>query len=82
MRRVEEQTGEQPGEYTVFDNLGAFALTAPAEFVDRLLVQPEIATATANYQEEDVFIAPKRVAWPAEPLHSRHRAMTRPQARH
>jgi len=58
MRRVEEQTGERPDEYTVFDNLGAFALTAPAEFVDRLLVQPEIATATANDQEEDLLIRP------------------------
>jgi hypothetical protein len=58
MRRVEEQTGEQPSEYAIFDNLGAFALLAPAGFINQLLVQPEIATATANYHQEDLRIEP------------------------
>jgi hypothetical protein len=58
MRRVEEQTGERAGESTVFENLGTFALAAPAGFIDRLLIQPEIATAMANYSKEDVFIRP------------------------
>jgi hypothetical protein len=58
LRRVEEQTGEQPSAYTIFDNLGAFALAAPARFIDRLIVQPEIATATASFQQEDLLIRP------------------------
>ena len=58
LRRVEQQTGEQPSSYTIFENLGAFALAAPPGFIDRLIVQPEIATATANFQQEDLLIRP------------------------
>jgi hypothetical protein len=58
LQRVEEQTGEQPSATTIFENLGAFAVAAPVGFIDRLLAQPEIATATANIQQEDLLIRP------------------------
>jgi hypothetical protein len=58
LRRVEDQTGERPVESSVFSNIGAFALSAPVPFIERLIAQPEIATATANVQQEDLLIRP------------------------
>ena len=62
LARVRQQTGQTPGEVTVFGNLGAFLLSAPPRFVWRLLAQPEVATATANQQPNDLFIRPVRGA--------------------
>jgi len=58
LQRVEEQTGERPSASTIFENLGAFAVVAPVGFIDQLLAQPEIATATASFQQEDLLIQP------------------------
>jgi hypothetical protein len=54
MGRVEGQTGEQPADSTVFGNLGSLALSASVAFVDRLIAQPEIATATVNAQSTSI----------------------------
>jgi len=58
LQRVERETGERPSASTIFENLGSFAIAAPAGFIERLLAQPEIATATANFRQEDLLIRP------------------------
>jgi hypothetical protein len=57
---VRAQTGQQPGEVQVFGNIGSFAVSAPAEFVARLVQQPEVVTASASQPAEDVLIRPVR----------------------
>lgn len=48
--RVAQELGTQAGKYdfNVFANLGYFVLSAPSAFVERILDQPEIASASAN----------------------------------
>jgi hypothetical protein len=48
--RVAEELGVSPGDYdvNVFENLGYFVLAAPPGFVERVLDQPEVASASAN----------------------------------
>jgi hypothetical protein len=58
VQRVQQQTGQEPGRVTVFRNLGSFAVSAPADFVRRLLEQREVVTATANVRPEDLPIRP------------------------
>jgi hypothetical protein len=60
LRRVRGQADQSPHAVTVFANIGSFSLSAPARFIRQLLEQPEIATATANRQPEDVLIRPVR----------------------
>jgi len=48
--RVAEELGVAEGEYelNVLPNLGYFVLAAPPVFVERVLDQPEVASASAN----------------------------------
>ena len=48
--RVAEELGATADQYdlNVFPNLGYFVLSAPAGFVERVLAQPEVASASAN----------------------------------
>jgi len=48
--RVAEELGAAADQYdvNVFPNLGYFVLSAPAGFVERVLAQPEVASASAN----------------------------------
>lgn len=48
--RVAEELGATAGEYdyNVFPNLGYFVLSASPGFVERVLDQPEVASASAN----------------------------------
>jgi len=48
--RVAEELGATQDEYdfNVFPNLGYFVLVAPPVFVERVVDQPEIASASAN----------------------------------
>jgi hypothetical protein len=65
--KVHAQTGQKPGDVQVFGNIGSFAVSGPAEFVERLAQQPEVVTATASQPAEDVLIRPvrrRRVAGP------------------
>jgi hypothetical protein len=50
LARVAAETGVAESEYdfNVFPNLGYCVLSAPAGFVERVLSQPEIASASAN----------------------------------
>jgi hypothetical protein len=48
--RVAEELGATQAEYdfNVFPNLGYFVLVAPPVFVERVVDQPEVASASAN----------------------------------
>lgn len=48
--RVAEELGAAPEDYdfNVFPNLGYFVLSASPGFVERVLDQPEVASASAN----------------------------------
>ena len=48
--RVAEQLGAAQADYdfNVFPNLGYFVLVAPPVFVERVVEQPEVASASAN----------------------------------
>ena len=50
LARVAEETGVASTDYdfNVFPNLGYLVLSAPAGFVERVLHQPEVASASAN----------------------------------
>lgn len=50
LARVAAETGVAESEYdfNVFPNLGYCVLSAPAGFVERVLSQPEVASASAN----------------------------------
>lgn len=58
LERVEHETEKAPLQINIFKNMGAFAVVADAPFVSELINQPEIATATANEQSEDMLIRP------------------------
>jgi hypothetical protein len=50
LARVAEEVGAAASDYdfNVFPNLGYLVLSAPAGFVERVLHQPEVASASAN----------------------------------
>jgi len=58
--RVADEVGVEAKEINIFRNLGAFAVSAPPDFIRALLTEPEIATATANQQQESMMIPPQR----------------------
>jgi len=58
MSRVSEKTGTQAGKFTVFRNLGSFAVSAAPNFIRELINQPEIASAIANRRRESAYIPP------------------------
>ena len=58
--RVADEVGVKAQEINIFRHLGAFALSAPPPFIRALLTEPEIATATANQQQESMMIPPQR----------------------
>jgi hypothetical protein len=59
-RLLDHERREDGGlqRYTVFPNLGSFAVQATRPFLRRLLEHKEIATATANEQSQDMLIRP------------------------
>jgi hypothetical protein len=58
LERSRQQEPAGLHDYTVFPNLGAFAVRASGSFVRHLIDQPEIATATANRQPQELLIRP------------------------
>jgi hypothetical protein len=57
--RVEADVGVAANDYNVFRHLGAFVVVAPPRFLRALMVQDEIATATANRQPGSMVIPPQ-----------------------
>jgi hypothetical protein len=56
--RIARRTKTSPTDLNVFPNLQSFAIDAPADFIGTLLEQPEIDSAVANSQPEDMLIRP------------------------
>ena len=58
LKRVTKAVGERPERYSVFHNLGAFAVSAKPSFLRELMAQPEIHSAMANRPQRDVLVRP------------------------
>lgn len=61
---VEQATSgakSSPHRLTVFPNIRSFAVSASPSFVKCVLKSPEIASAMANVQRQDLFIRPVKV---------------------
>jgi hypothetical protein len=56
--RITRQTHCKPKNVSVFPNIQSFAVDAAPIFVEKLLRQPEIVSAVANEQTEDLLIRP------------------------
>lgn len=56
--RVSKIVGDAPLQCNVFKNMGSFVVLASRAFLERLLQEEEIASATANVQSQDLLIRP------------------------
>jgi hypothetical protein len=56
--RATQKTQSKPTDVTVLPNVQSFVVCGPAGFIEGLLDEPEIDSATANYQREDLLIRP------------------------
>jgi hypothetical protein len=56
--RVGKLLGNPRTRHTVFTNLGSFVVSAPTEFIRKLILQPEIAAVVANRQSDSAMIQP------------------------
>jgi len=50
VKRVARELGKDAGQvdFNVFPNLGYFVVSAPSAFVERIVSQPEVASASSN----------------------------------
>lgn len=53
LRRVAEETGTADYDFNVFGFLESFAIAAEPKFIERLLSQPEVESATASRQDPE-----------------------------
>jgi len=60
LREVGREVGEVHEDVNIFENLGSFAVRARPAFLEALLNRPEVATAMANQQSQDMLIRPVR----------------------
>lgn len=60
LARVEKEAGVAPAHVSVFRSLGSCAISAPPEFIRKLMAQEEVVSATASRQPEDLLIRPVR----------------------
>jgi hypothetical protein len=58
LKRAEKATGAKTSRLTVFENIQSFAVSAPAALIKGLTDAREVASATANQQEQDLMIRP------------------------
>jgi hypothetical protein len=56
--RVTGSVGTPPDGYRAFPSLGSFSVSAKPKFLRALLDQPEILSAMANRQDEDLRLKP------------------------
>src|SRR5688572_9611830 len=56
--RIERQTHSKPKDVNVFPNIRSFAIDAAPVFLKKLIRQPEIDSAVANHQPENLLIEP------------------------
>lgn len=58
--RVSKKSGLAPGRVQMFPNIGAFAISAEADYIDLLSNEPEVLRADENIQQESMDIKPVR----------------------
>lgn len=58
--RVSKKSGLAPGRVQMFPNIGAFAISAEADYIDLLSNEPEVLRADENIQQESMAIKPVR----------------------
>ena len=58
LHQVGREVGLAHEDVNVFENLGSFAVRACPAFLEALLKRPEVASAMANVQSEDMRIRP------------------------
>lgn len=79
LARVTRSVGEGPERWSVFRNLGAFAVVASTAFLRELVRQPEVEAATPNrLPDEDLLIRPVKKR-PASRTRKRARAAASPE---
>lgn len=76
LNRIARQTDCKPKDVSVFPNIQSFSIDAAPSFVARLLQQPEIDSAVANEQPDDMLIKP--VETREVPLHQGRKAHKQP----
>lgn len=60
LHHVGREVGQAHEDVNVFENLGSFAVRACPAFLEALLKRPEVASAMANQQSDDMLIRPVR----------------------
>jgi hypothetical protein len=58
LEEVGRAVGENHDAVNVFENIGSFAIRARPAFLKALLNRPEVISAMANQQSEEIFIRP------------------------
>lgn len=58
IKRAEEESEQSAHDFQVFENIQSFAVSGPPALIRRLTEQPEIDSALANVQSQDLLIRP------------------------
>ena len=61
VERAAQETQSKPKEMNVFPYVQSFVVSGPPDLIQAILKQPEVDSATANYQSEDLLIRPVEV---------------------
>lgn len=60
LERITKEIGLSPQRVQMFPNIGAFSISADAEFIAQLAQAPEVLKAAPNVREESMKIPPAR----------------------
>ncbi len=58
IQKVTDEVGNEPRDVQVFGKIGAFAVEASPQFLERLSAQTGVASASSNDAGEDLLIRP------------------------
>lgn len=58
IHKVTEEVGNEPKDVQVFGKIGAFAVEASPQFLERLSAQTGVASSSSNEAGEDLLIRP------------------------
>jgi len=58
IHKVTEEVGNEPKKVQVFGKIGAFAVEASPQFLERLSAQTGVASSSSNEAGEDLLIRP------------------------
>ena len=48
LHRAEEEVGSKPSDVNIFKNMGSFVISADASFIQKVIDDPDVASAIAN----------------------------------